>query len=105
QDIPEVAKFSDYLSPMTYAHMVKQEPTWINSVVNDIHEQAEGKIIPSIQVDKAYLESELTLAEFKESVIEALKPPSSGIVFWSWETLDRDQQKKNFLKNALKPKN
>ena len=101
QDIPEIAKYTDYLSPMTYAHMVKQAPSWIHSVVKDASERTGGCVIPSIQVKEAYLKDTLTLREFKLSLEEALKPPSHGVVFWSWETLDQDQGKKDCVKTIL----
>ena len=87
QDISALSQLVDYLSPMTYAHMVKQEPPWIHTIVEDVYMQTVNQVIPSIQVDKAYLDTELDLAEFEQSVSEALKPPSQGVVFWSWKSL------------------
>ena len=102
QDIPALQKHSDYLSPMTYAHMVKQKPPWIHSVVKDVYSQGGAKIIPSIQVDKAYLEQELSAEEFEQSLIEALKPPSNGVVFWSWERVAADSEKKEIIRKYCK---
>jgi len=101
QDFPLLSKYADIISPMTYAHMVKQEPAWIHSVVSDIHEQAECLIIPSIQVNEAYLLESLSLEDFEQSVTEALKPPSSGVFFWSWEQLESRPEKKEVLKRVL----
>ncbi len=98
QDIPALSEYTDYLSPMTYAHMVREEPPWIHSIVKDVYRQWEGKVIPSIQVDKAYLESELSTEEFEQSLIEALKPPSNGVVFWSWERVASDSKKKEIIR-------
>lgn len=97
QDVSEIAKYVDYLSPMTYAHMVKREPSWIHSVVQDIYQQTESKIIPSIQVKEAYLGDTLFIEEFKESLTEALKPPSHGVIFWAWEMLEQYPQKKDVI--------
>ncbi|MCK5134562.1 MAG: hypothetical protein KAR19_02145 [Bacteroidales bacterium] len=101
QDIPALSQYADFLSPMTYAHMVKREPPWIHSIVKDIYLQTENKIIPSIQVNKAYLDKELDLEEFEESLLEALKPPSGGVVFWSWERLNQEADKKEVLKDII----
>ncbi len=101
QDIPELSKISDYLSPMTYAHMVKRDPEWIHSIVEDFYLQSGGKVLPSIQVSKAYLENELGLKEFELSLKEALKPPSEGVVFWSWERLVQDPGKLKVLQDIL----
>jgi len=97
QDIPALMKYTDYLSPMTYAHMVKQKPPWIHSIVKDVYRQGGGKVIPSIQVDKAYLDRELSVEEFEQSLLEALKPPSNGVVFWSWERVAADSEKKAII--------
>ena len=58
-----------------------------------------SKIIPSIQVNKAYLERELGMEEFEQSLSEALKPPSRGVLFWSWERLVQDPEKLKVLKD------
>jgi len=102
QDIPALRKYTDYLSPMTYAHMIRQKPPWIHSIVTDVYSQGEGKVIPSIQVDKAYLEQELSAEEFEQSLLEALKPPSNGVVFWSWERVAADSEKKEIIRKYCK---
>ena len=86
---------------MTYSHMVKREPAWIHSVVRDISDQADCKIIPSIQVNEAYLKDILSAEEFEQTLIEALKPPSSGVFFWSWEQLEKIPEKKEIMKKVL----
>ena len=101
QDFSEISDYVDYLSPMTYAHMVKREPSWIHSVTNDISNQVNCKVIPGIQVNKAYLDTELTLEEFRESLLEALAPPSDGVVFWSWEQLSIKPAKRQITKDVI----
>jgi len=101
QDFSQISAATDILSPMTYAHMIKREPAWIHSVVQEIADQTECKIVPSIQVNKAYLNEPVTVKEFKQSVIEALKPPSSGVIFWSWEQLEKNPKKMKILKLQL----
>ncbi len=101
QDFSEISDYVDYLSPMTYAHMVKREPSWIHSVTSDISKQVNCKVIPSIQVNKAYLDTELGLEEFRESLKEALAPPSNGVIFWSWEQLSIKPAKKQIVKNLV----
>jgi hypothetical protein len=97
QDFSAIAPLVDYLSPMTYAHMVKQDPSWIHSVVKDVFQQTEGLVVPSIQVKEAYLKERLTPGEFKKSLSKALEPPSNGVVFWSWEQLKTEPEKKEIV--------
>jgi len=101
QDIKALSEFSDFLSPMTYAHMVKQSPSWVHHIVEDIYMQTGGTVLPSIQVGLAYLENEFDLEEFRETVIAALQPPSSGVIIWSWESLIADAEKVDLFKDIV----
>lgn len=98
QDLNELAKYSDYLSPMTYSHMVKRPPEWVHSVVSDMDEYKKNCILPSIQVGNAYLPEELSPNEFGESLKEALKEPSYGVIFWNWDALSKDKEKLELVK-------
>ncbi len=93
QDVRALSKLVDYLSPMCYAHMVKQSPAWIRDVVTDINNQGAAVILPSIQVEKTYRPQELNLDLFKAYLDAALAGPSRGLVIWSWEKLAEDPAK------------
>ncbi len=97
QDFKELARYVDYISPMTYSHMVKRKPEWIHSVVEDIKKESGSKIIPSIQVDVAYLNDTLSVDEFEHCITESLKEPSSGVIFWNWKSLAADKNKLELL--------
>jgi hypothetical protein len=101
QDVVRLAPLVDYISPMCYHHMVRRTPVWVHSVVQDVHDRSRCRILPSIQVDKAYIEDPYTPAQFKESVTEALKTPSLGVVFWSWDALNKAPERKEALKAVL----
>jgi uncharacterized lipoprotein YddW (UPF0748 family) len=101
QDLAAMHAYADFISPMCYSHMLKRDPPWIHSVVQDVYDRTEGRVIPSIQVSKAYLEDDFTPEEFQSALMEALKYPSAGVVFWSWEALDKDQEKKKIVKDVL----
>jgi uncharacterized lipoprotein YddW (UPF0748 family) len=101
QDVTALSGIVDYLSPMTYAHMVKRDPAWIHRIVEELHQATGGPVIPSIQVNRAYLETKLTPEEFEQSIREAVKPPSAGVVFWSWEQLESSPEKQELLKDIL----
>lgn len=101
QDFVEISKYADYLSPMCYSHMLRRNPAWINSVVNDFHQHSQSKIIPSIQVKEYYRKETLSNNEFNKCLIEALKSPSQGVVFWEWDMLDHDSSKKLVLRTSL----
>ena len=105
QDVAELSKYSDYISPMCYSFMVKQSPEWINSVVSDMHKVAPGvSLVPSIQVKEEYLKDTLTDDEFSENLTQALKKPSSGVIFYSWEALCNDKAKLAIVKKILTQK-
>jgi len=101
QDIAAIGSLVDYLSPMCYAHMVKQTPGWIRSVIQDIQSQAPNPILPSIQVKEEYITEALTPFQFSAYLKTALEPPSQGVVFWSWETLAADAAKMEIARSHL----
>ncbi len=97
QDVTALAQFVDFLSPMCYAHMVKQDPSWISSVVTDIARRANKPVIPSVQVKEAYLTEKLTAGEFSRYLEEVRKQPSAGVIFWNWPMLAEDSEKANLV--------
>lgn len=101
QDFAEISRYADYISPMCYSHMLRREPTWINSVVYDLHQQSLSQIIPAIQVKEYYRDEALSIGEFTNCLREALRPPSYGVVFWEWEMLDQDPQKKDVVRTLI----
>ncbi len=102
QDFQAIAKHVDFLSPMCYHFMLKREPAWISSVVEDIYDQTNGNILPSIQAKEAYLEEKLATEVFGQALREALKRPSKGVVFWSWEALTKDSEKKAEIRSLIR---
>ncbi len=102
QDLARIAPLADYLSPMCYHHMLLRGPAWVHSVVADVYDWTQGQVLPSIQVEEAYIEAKLAASEFKAALTEALKPPSRGVVFWNWDTLEKSPEKKDAVKAALK---
>lgn len=101
QDVRALAELSDYLSPMTYAHMLKRPPEWVHDIVEDINRQSGSRVLPSIQVGKAYLDTDYDLEEFRQTMDAALKAPSSGVVLWSWERLVAEPEKVKLFKDIV----
>ena len=101
QDIRALSALSDYLSPMTYSHMLKQPPAWVHDIVEDFHRQTGARILPSIQVGKAYLETDYDLEEFRLTMEAALEAPSSGVIIWSWEHLVSEPEKVKLFKDIV----
>lgn len=81
--------------------MLKRKPEWINSVVTDFEKETPEIVLPSIQVKEDYRSEKLSAKEFEKCLTEALKEPSKGVVFWSWEALDLDPEKKEIIKKIL----
>jgi uncharacterized lipoprotein YddW (UPF0748 family) len=100
QDVAAIAPLVDYLSPMCYAHMVRQDPAWIHSVVGDIQRRAKARILASIQVSESDSKETVSSSLFKEYLKTALEPPSVGVVFWNWEALDQDAEKRRIVQSV-----
>ncbi len=102
QDLTILGGLTDMISPMCYWHMLKRDPPWIHEVVEDAYSQSKGRVIPSIQVGNAYRAEKLSAKEFSNALKEALRPPSAGVVLWSWEALVREPEKKAAVAALLK---
>ena len=102
QDLTAISQYTDLISPMCYSHMVKRPAPWINSVVNDMSNRTQSKFVPSIQVKEAYLTEIFSVSEFADALREALKAPSQGVIFWSWDALEKDPKKKDVIKTLIK---
>ena len=102
QDLQKIAPFADYISPMCYSQMLKRDAGWIAGVVADMDKQAPGMILPSIQVYPYYIDRPFTAEDFRLCVQEALKAPSKGVVFWSWDLLTKDSLRLQVVKEEMK---
>jgi len=100
QDLARLAPFADFISPMCYHHMVRQSPDWVHDVIADFSAQTRGRgtILASTQVSQAYVEEALPPDEFRAALEEALRPPSIGVVLWSWDALSKSREKMEILK-------
>ncbi len=106
QDLARLAPLVDLVSPMTYHHMVRRPPAWVHDVVADAADLAGGvPVLPSIQVDRAYVDEDLPPAEFRAALEQALRPPSRGVVLWSWSALAGSPEKKALLRSVAALKN
>jgi len=101
QDLKSLSSYVDYFSPMTYSHMVKREPGWVNLIVNDVSKISGRNVLPSIQVSREYLSEKVSGELFKKNLQEALKKPSGGVVFWSWEKLKTSPEKFKIVRELI----
>lgn len=102
QNIEKLAKFCDVLIPMTYSQMVGREPEWINSVLKDIKERTNKKVLASIQIDTAYQEAPIDTINLKRFLKHGLAYPSSGIMIFHYGFMENDKAKANLVKKMLK---
>jgi hypothetical protein len=97
QDVEALAPLVDYLSPMCYAHMLYREPGWVARVAGELAGRVRAPILPSIEVKESYRPEELTDAFFAAALRAALRPPSDGVVFWSWPPLAASESKREIV--------
>lgn len=102
QDLSALATQADMISPMCYWHMLKRKPPWIREVIEDVYSLTKGCVVPSIQVGNAYINDRLSVEEFKEALEEALRPPSGGVIFWNWDALAKEPEKKAVVAARLR---
>jgi hypothetical protein len=88
QDIGNIARYSDYLSPMIYHKLIGAEPEYISGIVNEMSGKIKKKIIlPGLQIQKIGNEEKIAGSEFKSVLENALKEPSGGFVLYNWNNL------------------
>jgi hypothetical protein len=102
QDLKAIAAHSNFISPMCYWHMLRREPPWVHAVIEEMYSITKSRLIPSIQVNNAYISDELSPGEFRDALEEATKPPSAGVIFWNWEAFEQEPVKKEVLRAFLK---
>jgi hypothetical protein len=101
QDLSQLKEYVDYISPMCYSFMLYRNSKWNHSVVEDMNLQANDRILPSIQVREEYRKENITDKDFESYLINALRSPSRGVIFWSWEHLEKEPSKKLIIKNLI----
>jgi hypothetical protein len=101
QDVRKLAHWVNYISPMCYSQMVSQPPEWVRDVIVDTDELSPDKVLPSIQVSRAYLEEPFSAQDFEKSLHSALASPSRGVIFWSWETLAKNREKQDVIRRVV----
>lgn len=89
QDIEKIAEIVDYISPMCYTFMLYRDSEWVGSVVEDFNKKASNKVLPSIQVKESYRSEKYKTEDFKNDLEKALAGSSQGVIFWSWEHLEK----------------
>ena len=101
QDLTGIAPVSDFISPMCYSQMLNRDAQWISDVVTDMDNNARGKVLPSIQVYPYYIEKSFTPDDFRQALKEALKPPSRGVVFFSWPLFEKDSARMDIVREIM----
>jgi hypothetical protein len=104
QDLQKISPYVDYVSPMCYSQMLMRDARWISDVVADMNVRAPGKILSSIQVYRYYINSSFTADDFRQCVEAALKPPSSGVVFFSWPLFELDSSRMDIVTHITRSK-
>ena len=101
QDLKKISIYADYISPMCYSQMLKRDAGWIADVVADMNKRSKGMVLPSIQVYPYYIDQLFTSSDFKSCLEEALKPPSRGVVFFSWPLFEKDSSRMEVVREVM----
>jgi uncharacterized lipoprotein YddW (UPF0748 family) len=99
QDFKALADHIDVFSPMTYHKMVGNNPQWIFQIIKYMKQQTKKPILPLVQTEDK--PSKLSAEEFKQSINQAVKDPSDGVIIFFWEDLIKSKDKTNLVKHFL----
>jgi hypothetical protein len=101
QDLSKISGNAYFISPMCYSQMLKRDANWISDVFAEMNKSAPGMILPSIQVYPYYIDRSFTMEDFKKCAKEALKPPSRGVVFFSWPLFGKDSLRMKVVREVV----
>lgn len=101
QDIKALSKHVDILSPMCYAHMLHKSPNWISLYLQELQTLTSKPIVPSIQVSTCYRDDKLSESSFIDYINAISHSNVNGLIYWSWENLEKAPEKKELIKRAL----
>jgi hypothetical protein len=87
QNAEKLNKYVDVFIPMTYSHMLKRKPNWINDITSEIHERTGKQVLASIQIEKTYLEEKISDDEFIEMMKFGKMSPASGVILFHYDYL------------------
>ncbi len=85
QDAEMLSKYVDVFIPMTYSHMLKRKPSWINDITSEIHDRTGKQVLSSIQIKKTYLEEEISDIEFIDMIKFGKMSPVSGTILFHYD--------------------
>ena len=90
QNFALLSKRFDQITPMTYNRMLERPAQWINDVTSGIVSEVNDKVpvIPTIQ---GATDDNVTDHDFEDALINAIKPPSAGVVIWQFERLTEER--------------
>jgi uncharacterized lipoprotein YddW (UPF0748 family) len=85
QNAEKLSKYVDVFIPMTYSHMLKRKPSWINNITSEIHDRTGKQALASIQIEKTYLEEKISDDEFIDMMKFGKMPPVSGVILFHYD--------------------
>ena len=92
QDFALLSKRVDQISAMTYNRMLERPAQWINEVTSGIAGVVNGSV-PVVPTIEGATSNNVTDRNFEEALINAIKPPSAGVVIWQFERLTEERIK------------
>ena len=101
-DVAELAKLADVLSPMLFHKMKGRPVEWVGEYVKwlgDLINAGENNaplIWPIVQAHNS--PGVITADEFRQVMMEGIRPPSSGIMMFSDQSLLQDPEKSEVMK-------
>jgi hypothetical protein len=110
QDVRDMAKSAEILTPMVYHKRIGKTVTFIHDLTTEIHFSGAQSVMPGIQFDRILDEEHINKDEWEQTLLNALKEPSRGVIIFHWGTistppddkLDDYSKKIDFLKSQTR---
>ena len=87
QDVRDIAKSADILTPMTYHKRIGKPVTFIHDLTTEIHFSGAQSVMPGIQFNRILDEEHINKDEWEQTLLNALKEPSRGVIIFHWDVI------------------
>lgn len=99
QDLTALKDHVDFFMPMTYSHLLDNEPEWITAMLKDVNRITGKEVYATVQMEKVFSEqNDISNTEFKILLETGLEDPSQGIVLFHYQSTPGNKQKGKLIR-------
>lgn len=103
QDVPRLAQEVDLVSPMTFTHLLRQDPEWKRDLLDHVREVTGRPVAAYVQTDAADGEGAISTEQFDAELATALCGDYAAVAIFHHQQPAADGAKAEILRRRLTP--